>query len=142
MVAVAMFCDFCIDRPKLSNLFEVTGEQPHSHDFDYDGSIFRICPDCLTVDTLSLREDRILINERKKYNSLYSGRDKKAVVYRLCQLLKIEGEKRKITIKNIMDDIRPLSDTECFEKISGELNISSIKVEILFYNVKRYREYR
>ncbi len=139
---MSMYCDFCPDKPKLSPLIEVTGEQPHSHDFDTDGKVFRICPTCLTVDTISLREERLLIKIRKQTNSSYSRRDKKVAVFHICKLLGLKDENRKITISKIMKVIKPLSDSECFERISKELKISPIKVELLFYNVKRYREYR
>lgn len=138
---MTMHCEFCSSKAELKTIKTVTGEPLHTFDWDKDGRAFKICPDCFTVDTITLKDGRELIKQEIVNNSLYSGRDKKSVLQQLCKKQSIEGEERKLTIANSMKEIKGVSDIKCIEIISGVFSMSTSVVEVLFHNVKRYRGY-
>ena len=134
----AMDCQFCEEKPELISIVELTGELPHTFDFDKDGKLFKVCPSCLTVDNIGLRIERDLVKKAETHT--YSHKDKEVIVYIICNLKKLKGEERKTTVASVMKQIQHESDERVVSYLSSFFNFYESKVEILFHNVKIYRK--
>ena len=135
-----MKCQFCPQKEDLIPLQELLGEPPHSHDFDKDGKLFKICPNCFSCDNDTLRTDRILVLKELARASKYSRRDKKTVLFLICNKKELSHEERKILVSDTMKEIKDTSDKLCVAKISEIFDLKKSRIEMLFYNIKVYRK--
>jgi len=134
-----MHCESCEEKPKLVNIAEITGESPHTYDFDEEGKLFKICPNCFTADSLSLKGTRELSKSILENQSGYSRRDKKAVCTIICNTRRLYGEERKIRMSTIINSVKFATDRDSEKKLAKFFDVKLVKIQMLFYNVKVYR---
>jgi len=126
-------------KPKLLTIKEFTGDEPHTHDFDIDGKLFKVCPNCFTCDNIGIREVRLVDLNIKLLSNSYSRRDKKKAVHILCTKNGLVGEDKKIEVSNIMNSLKKNTDEQTINFLSERFNIQPKKIDILLYNVKIHR---
>ena len=134
-----MNCEYCNDKPELVTIDELTGELPKTHDFDKDGKLFKVCPNCFSCDNIGFREERLIKLRELLSKNQISYRDKCLVLKICCDKNNIKLEQKRITVSKVMSTLKNKSDNQIVRIISEYFNLESVKVSMLFQNVKFLR---
>jgi len=132
-----MRCQFCSDHPDLVSLPELLHRDVN--DFDRDGHQFLVCPRCLSCDNTNLRDERQLTKNEQLYHSHYSRRDKRQVIFALCNSNGLHDEERRVTASDAFRCVKREPDVSTFEILADFFSYEVEKIETFFYNVKTYR---
>ncbi len=128
---VKIRCAFCEEKTELQSIKDLLGEV-HTYDYDKDGKLFKICPSCLTVDSLSLRGTREVLKEQKNLKSGYVSNRRKREIANYCAVRYNRGftEMRKIA-----DDFRDIDNLSRFiDAFAHKTKLSSLQVLICANN--------
>jgi len=118
---------------------ELLDRPTNSNDYGKDGSLYKVCPYCYSVDNASLREDRHLVKSEQKLHSIFSRRDKKRVIHSLCTHLGLDGEQRHILASESFKKIKKEPDVSTIFILATFFEMEQKKIEIMFHNIKLYR---
>ena len=136
-----MKCDWCKGGVELQSFEKVLGRLPTTVDFDNDGKVYKICPNCFSVDTISTITERELQRKIVENCNCFSRRDKKIVVQKLVDKQN-KKEDRKFLIATLVNTVKSQTDEQCLETLSNFFKLSKEYIQMLFYNVKIYRTYK
>ena len=128
-----MKCDTC--KIEMLTIKELTDELPHTYDYDRDGFMFKVCPQCLECHTFSTKDTQFLQRMQLLNLNVLSTRDKKFIIHKLAHRESNNGNNGK-KISETFRACKDKTDKEVIEIIAKSFNISSIKITQMFYSVK------